>query len=461
MIDILSLKNWTVLRTDENNNLVIDAEYDIQPTACLKCGSPSFYKHGPKPVTYRDSPVRGLPVVINAVLKRYRCLDCGSTFIQPVTGIHSEMRMTVRCVSYIQSQCLKDTFTRIAENIGCDDKTIRSITQKYIQQLNENYNPELLGWIGIDETKIDGKQRFVITDIINRKPVEMLTDRESNTVSNWLWKHRHDDVKGFAMDMWRPYKKIINEIFPNIPIVVDKFHVVRMANQAMDSVRITLAKDQQKSIGKDWMRKKSLLRMRYKDLDEHGKYNVDMWLANEPSIAIAHGLKELFYSIYDQTNRDDAEAILDEWIAIVPSEMKRTTKDFKPLLTAVKNWREEILAYFDFPISNGYTEALNGVAKVINRQGRGYNFETLRARLLFNKYRKPPYPSLRMDIDEEMTAREFVDLLENLIRCECCLRLLTPFDYSAICVTCVERFPHLKPYRYPPLPVEDSTLYSE
>ena len=50
-----------------------------------------------------------------------------------------------------------------------------------------------------------------------------------------------------------------------------------------------------------------------------------------------------------------------------------------------KNWRNEILAYFDHPISNGYTEALNGVAKVINRAGRGYSFEVLRARLLFGK----------------------------------------------------------------------------
>lgn len=143
MTDILSLPNWTVLSTEESENLIINAEYNIQPNTCLKCGSPSFYKHGPKSVTYRDSPVRGLPVVINAILKRYRCKDCGGTFIQPVTDIHPEMRMTVRCVRYIQSQCLKDTFTRIAENIGCDEKSIRSIAHEYINFLTTNYKPVL------------------------------------------------------------------------------------------------------------------------------------------------------------------------------------------------------------------------------------------------------------------------------------------------------------------------------
>jgi hypothetical protein len=67
--------------------------------------------------------------------------------------------------------------------------------------------------------------------------------------------------------------------------------------------------------------------------------------------------------------------------------MKRGKKSFAPLLTATRNWREEILAFFDHPISNGYTEALNGVAKVINRSGRGYSFEVLRARLLYGTKR--------------------------------------------------------------------------
>jgi hypothetical protein len=63
----------------------------------------------------------------------------------------------------------------------------------------------------------------------------------------------------------------------------------------------------------------------------------------------------------------------------------RLRADFRKLLTAARNWRTEILAYFDHPVTNAYTEALNGVAKVINRQGRGYTFEVLRARVLFGK----------------------------------------------------------------------------
>lgn len=39
------------------------------------------------------------------------------------------------------------------------------------------------------------------------------------------------------MDMWKHYKDAVKTVLPRAKIVVDKFHVVRMANQALDSVR--------------------------------------------------------------------------------------------------------------------------------------------------------------------------------------------------------------------------------
>ncbi len=40
--------------------------------------------------------------------------------------------------------------------------------------------------------------------------------------------------------MWKPYKDAVNTILPHAKVVVDKFHVVRMANQALDNVRKSL-----------------------------------------------------------------------------------------------------------------------------------------------------------------------------------------------------------------------------
>ena len=118
MTDILDLTGWTVLSTSQaGGEYEIEAEYAAQPQTCPKCGVVDTpYKHGVKPIKYRDRPIRGLPAVILAQVQRYRCKHCKETFLQPLDGIYPDMRMTQRCIEYIQKQCLRDTFVRIAEN---------------------------------------------------------------------------------------------------------------------------------------------------------------------------------------------------------------------------------------------------------------------------------------------------------------------------------------------------------
>ena len=55
------------------------------------------------------------------------------------------------------------------------------------------------------------------------------------------------------------------------------------------------------------------------------------------------------------------------------------------VIRAFTNWQPQILAYFDHPVTNAYTESLNSLIRVMNRLGRGYSFEALRAKILFTE----------------------------------------------------------------------------
>jgi hypothetical protein len=57
---------------------------------------------------------------------------------------------------------------------------------------------------------------------------------------------------------------------------------------------------------------------------------------------------------------------------------------FKPLTTAVGNWKGEIFAWWEHPITNAYTEAIAGLVKLTNHTGRGYSFKAIRAKLLYS-----------------------------------------------------------------------------
>jgi transposase len=136
----------------------------------------------------------------------------------------------------------------------------------------------------------------------------------------------------------------------------------------------------------------------------------------------------------------------------VPDNLKA---DFHELTRAMKNWRKEILNYFDYPITNAYTEGVNGAAKVMNRMGRGYSFEVIRARILFND-RKPSARQLRAKRAAEK---------QILYRCACCHGLFPPTEMDAdssvlahiraftddhakvenaliLCIECHDRFNH-------------------
>lgn len=81
-----------------------------------------------------------------------------------------------------------------------------------------------------------------------------------------------------------------------------------------------------------------------------------------------------------QATRSGAEAACERWKANISPEMNPV---FKELSTAVRNWHEEIFTYFEKPITNAYTESINRLAKDMNRMGRGYSFDVIRARMLY------------------------------------------------------------------------------
>lgn len=63
----------------------------------------------------------------------------------------------------------------------------------------------------------------------------------------------------------------------------------------------------------------------------------------------------------------------------------------------------DILAFFTHPVTNAYTESLNGLIRVMDRMGRGYSFEALRAEILFTEgahFKKKQRPKFELKNNE-------------------------------------------------------------
>ena len=92
-------------------------------------------------------------------------------------------------------------------------------------------------------------------------------------------------------------------------------------------------------------------------------------------------MKERLYAVYDVETKEEAWAAYLNWEASIPPEL---AKPFKPVKTAFRNWKLFILNYFDDErVTNAFTESFNAKVRRVYRNGHGYTFERLRAKVLF------------------------------------------------------------------------------
>jgi transposase len=151
--------------------------------------------------------------------------------------IDEKRMMTRRLSSWIGKQSIKHTFASIAEDVGVTEGTVRSIFRDYVQALERTVKFETPKWMGIDEIHLI-KPRGVISNIKNNTIVELLPNRNKETVITYLSKlEGSEHIQYVAMDMWRPYRDAVELVLPQAKIVIDKFQVVNMANEAMERVR--------------------------------------------------------------------------------------------------------------------------------------------------------------------------------------------------------------------------------
>ncbi|CAH1199246.1 ISL3 family transposase [Paenibacillus sp. JJ-223] len=384
-MDRLNLSKFNILSISEKEfDFLIQVVTNSPPLACPHCGCiANLYKHDSREQVCMDLPIHGKRVGLLIKRQRYRCRDCNRTFWEHLDHTIDEKRnCTKRLLSFIEKQSLKRTFVSISEEVGLHEKTIRNIFRDYINRLKETHRYETPHWLGIGEIHII-KPRCVLTNIEERTLLDVLPNRNKETVVDYLLRLPNiGEIRYVTMNMWQPYKDAVRAILPKALVIVDKFHVVRLANQALETIRKQILEGLSPKARRKLMHDRFILLKRHIELTETNKITLDLWTKNHPPLGTAYDLKESFLDIWDCDNRQTAFLKYNEWKVKIPTELHSA---FEPLTMAMKYWEEEIFACFEHRISDAYTESLNSLIRVINHLGRGYSFEALRAKILFTE----------------------------------------------------------------------------
>jgi transposase len=407
-VNILNLPDWTIVRTiDGPRDYQITATYDVAAVACHTCWRFGFLQRfGKRNQLFLDLPMHGKRVGIYVERQRYRCTNCRHTMLQPLPHMDEKHQMTKRLLSHIGELSLRRTFISIAEECGLDEKTVRNVFHEHVRHLDETTVFATPKWLGIDELTLLRHPRCIMTNLEERTIIALLKNRSQATVSQYLHDlHRRGRVEIVAMDMWEPYRNAVQRVLHRPRIIVDKFHVVRMANQGLETIRRELRQTLTDRQRRTLMHDGFVLLRRQADLTDKDRMILEVWTEHMPLLAQAYQAKEQFYGIWDARDKQGAEAAYETWRATLSRELEGA---FHPLLTALGNWHDEIFAYFTVPgasITNATTEAPGGLAKLAQHSGRGYSYEAIRAKLLYGigthrqipeTYRQAAYRRIRV-----------------------------------------------------------------
>jgi len=353
---------------------------------CPHCRSDSIVGFGRREQMVRDLPMHGKRVGLYIDTRRYKCMRCSQsqdktvTFYETLPEIDEKRLMTRRLTAWMGKQAIKRTFSSIAEEVGCTEFTVRAVFSDYVNELEKTIRFEVPLWMGIDEIHLI-KPRCVIANIAENTIVDLLHNRNKETVVRYLHHlEGKDRIQYVAMDMWQPYREACHAVIPDAKVIIDKFHVVKMANEAMERVRKSLRERLTLKQKRGLMHDRRVLLKRERDLTDQDSRLLSGWIKSYDELGVAYRLKEDFFGIYDADSPDEAQGRFLEWKSRITPEIEPA---FHDLVRAWEYWTPWILEYFNHPITNAYTDSLNKLFRVMNRLGRGYSFEALRAKILF------------------------------------------------------------------------------
>jgi transposase len=358
--------------------------YRRSEAACPWCGRVSTKEHDRRQQRKQDRRLRDKVVFLMLMKRRFRCHSCGKVFTEPDEVFGPRRRSTHRFREYLGGEALHQTVRRTARKEKVGEGLVRKcVTEEIGKVVKTKVVRETPEFIGLDEFAVRGRRLYhtAVCNLVDGEVMEILEGQGRQKVEKYLDKlPQPEKVRGVAMDMHEPFRQAVQMCLPQAKVVVDKFHLIRHINAALDKVRSRLQGGSR--IGK----KRDLFKSRYtllkgaERLDDWEKTRLNQLFYRYPELKRAWTFKECFRAWYRETDRSSAEeslGLLEDRIA------NDSLPEFKELLHTFTNWRVEIVNYFDYRITNGFVEGKNNRIKTIKRMGYGYrNMDNFRLRIL-------------------------------------------------------------------------------
>jgi len=255
--------------------------------------------------------------------------------------------------------------------------------------------------LGIDEIAYRKGHEYLTlvyqTDAHNRRLLWMGQSREAETLQSffdWFGPERIKNLTAICCDMWKPYLKVIKAMANNALLILDRFHIMKMLNEAVDKTRKMEAARLDAPKGEDMLYKSRwcLLKRPENLTDNQATRMKDLLKQNLQSVK-AYLLKESFQKFWSYTSAAWAGKFFDQWAYMAA---RSRIAPIKKVVKTLRKHKECILNWFRTKerISNGIVEGFNGKAKLTMRKSYGFRTYNVLEIALYHALGNLPEPEL-------------------------------------------------------------------
>lgn len=370
----------------ETRRIVLYCHSEQDGGACPFCGSKekkAVKSYGDRQI--RDLDISGKETWLQLRVRQFEC-DCGRYFNERFDWVMPAKSYTKRQAKFIFEMCAKQPFSEASAILNMCPKTVERIYYAYAKtviDLPKRYAQ--VRKLGIDEMSLrKGKGDYccVLTDLERGIQLDILPNRKKETLIahfEQLGQAFCEQIEHVSCDMWGPYTDVAKLCLPKARITIDRFHVVKLLNEVIDTIRKAIRKEHpQVAIFK---KLKWVLFKRPDQLKADQQQALAQAFELAPELEEAYLLRNSFHAIFDQAqSKRQATQWIEQWIEDVRFTANNKWDKF---LKTLNNWKELILNFVASGLSNAVTEGLNNLIRYVRRISFAIpNFDNMRLRVL-------------------------------------------------------------------------------
>jgi len=345
--------------------------------------------------------------------RRYICPHCKVTKSEPNPFQSSHPKLTNETVKNVLL-LLKDynqTFSMVARKTDISVTMAQTIFDEHVQIERKLLSEAMCMDEFYFSRNAESKYACLLINFKNGLIIDVLPSRRKGSLRSYFRNiplSEREKVRYISMDLYDNYRDIARIYLPNALICADRFHVMKIINNALNKIRCEVMNrySENKKSDEYYLLKhknellfKDSLSIKDEKADKNRHFKMrytegqilDLILQIDTKLKAAYELKELYY-IFCESNVD--MAFRRELLDTVITEFRLSeVTEMVNIAYTLDNWKQEIINSFNTydkrRISNGPIEGRNKTVKIILRLANGYtNFNRFRNRIMYvlNKY---------------------------------------------------------------------------